>query len=47
MMNIIRYRYLFALLAVFGILFFWGIRAEAHCDTVDGPVVKTARTESC
>lgn len=43
MIKILRYRYLFALLAVFEILFFWGIRAEAHCDTVDGPVVKTAQ----
>jgi len=32
-----------ALLVVFEILFFWGIRAEAHCDTLEGPVVKTAR----
>jgi hypothetical protein len=32
-----------ALLVVFEILFFWGIRAEAHCDTLDGPVVATAQ----
>jgi len=43
MTNILRLRYLLALLVVFEILFFWGIRAEAHCDTLEGPVVKTAR----
>jgi len=43
MTNILRLRYLLALLIVFEILFFGGIRAEAHCDTLEGPVVKTAR----
>ena len=43
MTNILRLRYLLALLVVFEILFFWGIRAEAHCDTLERPVVKTAR----
>lgn len=43
MTNILRLRYLLSLLVVFEILFFWGIRAEAHCDTLDGPVVETAR----
>lgn len=43
MTNILRPRYLLALLVVFEILFFWGIRAEAHCDTLDGPVVATAQ----
>ena len=43
MTNTLSYRYIRALLVVFEILFFWGIRAEAHCDTVDGPVVKTAQ----
>jgi len=38
-----RYRHLIALLVVFEIIFFWGVRAEAHCDTLDGPVVKTAQ----
>ena len=44
MTNIIKIRHLLALLVVFEILFFWGNRAEAHCDTLDGPVVATAQT---
>ena len=44
METILRFRYLLALLVVFEILFFWGIRAEAHCDTLDGPVVQIAKT---
>ena len=43
MMNIPRHRYLLALLVVFQIHFFGVIRADAHCDTVEGPVVKTAQ----
>lgn len=44
MMKIIRCKHLLALLVVFEILFFWQLRAEAHCDTLDGPVVKTAQS---
>jgi hypothetical protein len=44
MKKILRCRHLLALLVVFEILFFWQIRAEAHCDTLDGPVVKAARS---
>ena len=44
MTNIIKIRHLLALLVVYEILFIWAIRAEAHCDTLDGPVVATAQT---
>ena len=44
MTTIIKIRHLLALLVVFEILFFWSVRAEAHCDTLDGPVVATAQT---
>ncbi len=43
MTNILKLRNLLALLVAFEILFFWSIRAEAHCDTLDGPVVATAQ----
>lgn len=43
MSNVLKPRYLLALLIVFEILFFRGIRAEAHCDTLNGPVVKAAQ----
>lgn len=43
MTNILRLRYLLALWAVFEIVFIWSIRAEAHCDTMDGPVIATAQ----
>jgi hypothetical protein len=44
MKKILRRRNLLVLLIVVEILFFWQIRAEAHCDTLDGPVVKAARS---
>ncbi len=44
MMKILVYRRLLALLALFAVLFFWQNRAQAHCDTLDGPVVKTAQS---
>jgi hypothetical protein len=43
MTDILKFRNLLALLVAFEILFFWSIRAEAHCDTLDGPVVATAQ----
>lgn len=43
MAHILKLRYILALLIVFEILFFWGVRAEAHCDTLDGPVVAAAQ----
>jgi hypothetical protein len=39
----LRHRHFIALLVVFEILFFWAVRAEAHCDTLGGPVVQTAQ----
>lgn len=44
MTSILRPRNLFVILIVFEIIFFWSIRAEAHCDTMEGPVVATAQT---
>lgn len=44
MTNIFKFRYFLALWVVSEILFFWVIRAEAHCDTLDGPVVATAQS---
>lgn len=43
MNRILKPRYLLTLLIVFEVLFFWSVRAEAHCDTLDGPVVATAK----
>lgn len=43
MKKILRYRNLLALLVFFEIIFFWQSRAGAHCDTIDGPVVKSAQ----
>ncbi len=43
MTNVLRFRYLFAVLIAFEILFYWNVRAEAHCDTMNGPVVATAQ----
>ena len=43
MTNILKLRHLLALFFVFEIIFFWSTRAEAHCDTLDGPVVATAQ----
>ncbi len=43
MTNVLKLRYLLALLVVFEVIFIWSIRAEAHCDTLDGPVVATAK----
>ena len=43
MTNILRPRNLFVILIVFEIIAFWTIRAEAHCDTLEGPVVATAQ----
>jgi hypothetical protein len=40
---LLRPKYILALLVVFEVVFFWNIRAEAHCDTMDGPVVATAK----
>ena len=44
MTNIFKFRYFLALWVVSEILFFWVVRAEAHCDTLDGPVVATAQS---
>lgn len=44
MTNIFKIRHLLALLVVFEVIFIWSVRAEAHCDTLDGPVVATAQT---
>jgi hypothetical protein len=43
MTNVLKLRYLLALLVVFEVIFIWSIRAEAHCDTLDGPVIATAK----
>lgn len=43
MTKILKLRNLLALLIVFEIIFIWSIHAEAHCDTLDGPVVATAQ----
>ena len=43
MTSILRPRNLFVILIVFEIILFGSIRAEAHCDTLEGPVVATAQ----
>jgi len=40
---ILKPRYLLTLLVVFEVLLFYSVRAEAHCDTLDGPVIATAK----
>jgi len=36
-------RYLLIALVIFEMLFMYSINAKAHCDTLDGPVVESAR----
>ena len=42
MIKIFKYSYVHVFLMAFALLFFLSNRADAHCDTLDGPVVKTA-----
>jgi hypothetical protein len=39
----INIRQMSVAIIIFGILFLYSINAEAHCDTLDGPVVEAAR----
>lgn len=39
----IKLRYIVTSLIIFEILFLYSINANAHCDTLDGPVVESAR----
>jgi hypothetical protein len=39
----VKVRPILIALVIFEILFLYSINAEAHCDTLDGPVVKSAR----
>jgi hypothetical protein len=39
----INIRHILIALVIFEILFMYSINAKAHCDTLDGPVVETAR----
>jgi hypothetical protein len=36
-------RYILVVLVIFEMLFLYSINADAHCDTLDGPVVESAR----
>jgi hypothetical protein len=39
----INIRHILIGLVIFEILFMYSINAKAHCDTLDGPVVESAR----
>ena len=39
----INIRHILIALVIFGMLFLYSIYADAHCDTLNGPVVESAR----
>ena len=43
MTKIINIKHIMIALVIFEMLFLYSINANAHCDTLDGPVVESAR----